>query len=82
MTVLSFLLIPEVNVNFLIKRIFYISEVPQGLVLGPLLFNVFINDIVDVIDYNFFLYAADCDLGYIIFDIYSTVCKKYFFFYK
>lgn len=38
------------------------SGVPQGSNLGPLLFNVFINDIVDDLDVNCLLYADDLKL--------------------
>jgi Reverse transcriptase (RNA-dependent DNA polymerase) len=38
---------------------FATSGIPQGSNLGPLLFNIFINDISDVIDVNYLLYADD-----------------------
>ena len=37
-----------------------VSGVPQGTVLGPVLFNIFINDIVDTVDSETRLFADDC----------------------
>ena len=37
-----------------------VSGVPQGTVLGPVLFKIFINDIVDEVESQIRLFADDC----------------------
>ena len=39
-----------------------LSRVPQGTVLGPILFLVYANDIVDGLQSNINLFADDCAL--------------------
>jgi hypothetical protein len=44
-----------------------LSDFPQGSVLGPLLFNIFMNDLRDVINYSgYFLFADDIKIFRII----------------
>ena len=38
------------------------ASVPQGSILGPLLFSIFIDDLVDVCKNEMYLYADDCTL--------------------
>ena len=53
------------------------SGVPQGSHIGPLLFNVFINDIVDVLsEANFLLYADDLKLFRVIRGFEDANCMQ------
>lgn len=49
------------------------SGVPQGSVMGPLLFNLYVNDISNVIDVNFLLYADDLKIFHTIHNIEDSV---------
>lgn len=59
------------------KPITVYSGVPQGSHLGPLLFNIFINDIVKVVKYSkCLLYADDLKLFKIISGIHDITCLQ------
>jgi hypothetical protein len=58
----------QVSVSGIISSPFVVlSGVPQGSVLGPLLFNIFMNDLCDVINYSrYFLFADDIKIFHAI----------------
>ena len=56
------------------KWVEVLAGVPQGSILGPLLFLIFMNDIVKRIDNSFQLFADDTSL-FIIIDLPEDVAK-------
>jgi hypothetical protein len=64
--------INDSNSNWLPVR----AGVPQGSILGPLLFIIFINDIVNEINAEIKLFADDTSLYLIIFSLY-LICYKF-----
>jgi hypothetical protein len=40
------------------SSIFFLSDIPQGSLLGPLLFNVFINDLCDAITHSVYFFLT------------------------
>lgn len=51
-----------------------LSGVPQGSILGPLLFNIYVNDIVDELDVDCLMYADDLKIYSRIQSIYD--CER------
>ena len=51
---------PRVVSGAKLQRAPVLSRVPQGTVLGPLLFSLYLNDIMVGIEYEICLFADDC----------------------
>ena len=54
---------------------FIIASVPQGSILGPLLFLVFTNDIVEEINSSIRLFADDTSLYIVVDDLFDSAIK-------
>ena len=62
--------------NYLQNRKEIFSGVPQGSILGPLLFNIFLCDLFSVIEGNYFTNYADDTTPYVIGNNIEEVVSK------